>query len=438
MNKRLKIIAKTMIGVYNSVNMTRRAKHHKALVGTYGQLNYIRSYSNRKFIALKQYNDQMNKQLIKTCKPIKVGFILYTSSIWNVDELYHMLQQDPNFDADLVLTHIKMSDSSSSEDMFRKTYEYFSERRYSIKKASETDASQYDILFYQMIGHVTEANFNIHNIPLNTIILYTSYSYMLADIADKLNAGLYHLSFFYYTDSIYYNRLVERVNCYTGNAKYIGFPKMDKYYQSANDRRSDKKIIIYAPHHSVHRTVELKSATFADNYKEILALAKKHHESTYWIYKPHPSLRGTSVVAGIFKSGTEYDEYEEQWRRLGNAEVVSQGDYFPLFKESDAMITDSVSFLAEYQFTNKPLLLLESGKIKYNDFGKSIVEILYRCPGSDITGIESFIQDVIDGRDVMKEKRIDFFEKNLAYMQNGISANQRIYQDILELTGTWK
>ena len=99
------------------------------------------------------------------------------------------------------------------------------------------------------------------------------------------------------------------------------------------------------------------------------------------------------------------------------------------------MITDSVSFLAEYQFTHKPLLLLESGKEEYNDFGKSVVDILYKCPGTDISGIESFIENVLSGKDEMKEERMEFFEKNLAYRKDGMSANYRIYKDILELTG---
>lgn len=426
----LKWFFKMILGAIYARKMSNQKLREKSLSGTYGQLNYIRNYSSEKFVELKKYNDTKNISDIAKCRKVRIGFVLYTSSIWNVDELYNIVMNDDMFEVELILVHVKVQDRTSSRDMFAQTFKYFFDKGYPIKAADSIDVTQYDILFYLTISNIEEKNINIKSIPLKTIVLYTSYSYMLADIPSKFNALLYHISYRYYTDSFFYKSCIEKKDCYTGNARYFGFPKIDQFYAAKYVRRSSKKIIIYAPHHSVHRTKQLRSATFADNYKQIFELAKKYSNETYWIFKPHPSLRSTSVAAGVFKSLDEYDNYENNWDRLDNAEVVSKGDYYSVFKESDAMITDSVSFLAEYQFTHKPLLLLESYCTSYNEFGRKIVDILYKCSGKDVLAIEKFINDVLNENDIMRDERDRFFYQYLDYMNDGISASKKIYKDI--------
>lgn len=97
------------------------------------------------------------------------------------------------------------------------------------------------------------------------------------------------------------------------------------------------------------------------------------------------------------------------------------------------MITDSISFLAEYQFTHNPLLLLKSGKEKYNDFGEQVVKILYTCAGNNTEDIEKFVNNIIAEKDEMFSIRKEFFESKLAYMKNGKTANKKIFEDIKSL-----
>lgn len=406
------------------------------LRGDYLKFKQIASKNKNRFKKYKAYNDKINLHRIKNKKFVKCGFVLYSSSMWNYDELYSLLEDHKGFSADIIVAHIldDNTDKESAQLEYEKTMKYFKQKYNNVFEANSIDVNNYDILFYLTPYKLKEKNISYFYVPLNVLLLHSSYSYMLAGNMSKLNLWLYHLAFTYYTDTYFYKSILEKTDLYTGNAKYLGYPKMDQFYAAEFKRRSTKKIIIYAPHHSVNYT-EFKSATFEDNYLAILELAKKHTDSTYWIYKPHPLLRPHSVVAEVFGSVEEYDRYVEEWSNLENADVVTSGDYFSIFKESDAMITDSVSFLAEYQFTHKPLLLLESGKEQYNDFGNSILNILYKCPGDDISGIDSFIQDIVFGNDDMREKRMAFFEENLSYRENSMSANYRIYKDILEFTG---
>lgn len=424
-----KILGKYYIAKYKTI-----MKKQTSLSCSYGTLRFVASSSRENFKKIKKYNDNYNIRQLCQKESIRFGFVVYTSSMWNVDELYNLLINNERFDVSIIVAHVKMSDEDSSNREYTKTIEYFKTLNYRVIEANSlNDMSTYDILFYLSPTVFSDRIVDIFNIPMCTTILHTSYSYMLAGNMDKLDIWMYHWALKYYTDSEYYKELVERSRYYTGNADYHGFPKMDKYYTADTFRPSTKNVIIYAPHHSVNYE-KFKSATFEDNYLAILELAKKYADTTYWIYKPHPLLRANSVLGGVFKSVEEYDEYEKQWESLENAEVKTNGEYYSIFKGSDAMITDSVSFLAEYQFTGKPLLLLESGKETYNEFGKKIISILYKCDGKSIAEIESFVTDVIDENDQMKGLRETFFKENLFYMQQGITANRRIYEDIIKFT----
>ena len=401
---------------------------------TYGQMFFIKDYSIDKFISIKKYNDEMLTSKIRSHNRVKFAFVTYTSSMWNLNYLHQLLCEDCRYDVDVVVGRFSIKDESAREKEYNETIKYFKDLKYSIIEAENIkDISEYDVLFYLTPFAFFDDNINLKNVPTNVLLLHASYSYMLAGNMRKLEIPLYHLVYRYYTDTDFYQKMISKLKFYTGNAVYLGFPKMDYFYQAQCQKRSTKKIIIYAPHHSVNYT-KFKAATFEDNHNEILELAKEYIDTTYWIYKPHPLLRAHSVEAGIFSSVDEYDIYEEKWRQLQNAEVISAGEYFSIFKESDAMITDSVSFLAEYQFTHNPLLLLKSEKEEYNNFGQSLIDILYQCLGTDIGRIESFVKNIIASNDEDKGKRMAYFEKNLSYIQNGKLANERIYEDILSFS----
>lgn len=423
-----RMYAKMLIHKFNTC-----MKQHSPLKGKYDSFRFLAENYVDDFKTIKCYNDKMNLERIKNKDKIRFGFVVYTSSMWNVDELYHLLCNNHRLDTSVIVGLIEMPDMESAKKEYDETLQYFVEKNYHVVEAKNLhEEEQFDILFYLTPFRFHDENIDLLQIPLSTISLHTSYSYMLAGNMHKLDLWMYHWTMRYYTDSEYYNDLIAKAKYYTGNAVYLGFSKMDKYYSTDPLRLSEKKVIIYAPHHSVHYT-EFKAATFENNYRDMLNLAKKYADSTYWIYKPHPLLRSHSVLGKVFKSVEEYDKYENEWDSLPNAKVITGGDYFSVFKGSDAMITDSVSFLAEYQFTGNPLLLLESGMESYNEFGQEIVCILYKCDGSAISEIEEFVVNVIKDHDEMKHERKQFFEKNLSYIMEGATANRRMYDDIVQL-----
>ena len=393
----------------------------------YRYLWYLSFFSKKHFLRIKTNIISSNKERLKQKGICKVGFIVYTTSMWSVDGLYQKMEKDECYDASVIVTPF----SDATEKVYNATKKYFIDKNYKVETPEDEsfDVNSYDLLLYTNPYISIDKYLNIFSLNLNTLVSYVSYSYMLADNAEKLNMPIYLLSWQFFCDSEYYKQFIEKNSrIYSNNAVFCGYPKMDSFYLIPNviDAPSKKKTIIYAPHHSVNRE-DVKAATFEENGWFFLYLAEKYKDKLFWIVKPHPLLRTHSVESGIFSSEEQYDSYLNRWVDTGSAIVVETGDYFESFKQSDAMVTDSVSFLAEYQFTGKPLLLLESGRQTYNSFGESIKQILYRCKGNDFETIISFLNDILADNDTMKEYRKVFFASNLIPKDGDVYANNNIY-----------
>ena len=113
---------------------------------------------------------------------------------------------------------------------------------------------------------------------------------------------------------------------------------------------------------------------------------------------------------GLF-SLSEIDDYFSAWNNLPNGSVVEDGNYMDLFKSSDAMILDSISFISEYMYTEKPLLFLckEKDILKkwFNEYGQMTVKQLYEAHSWE--DIEHFIDHVvIQGNDPLYKQRVCF------------------------------
>ena len=160
-------------------------------------------------------------------------------------------------------------------------------------------------------------------------------------------------------------------------------------------------------------------------------LAEKYKDSIQIAFKPHPMLKPKLDQ----RWGREKaDEYYNRWAELENGQL-EQGEFKDLFLGSDAMILDSISFIAEYTITNKPAFFTigKTSRVNLNTFGKKIFKELYKPNGDLKKGIEDFVVNVvINGNDYQREKRTQFINE---YMlpPNGISASENIYNDMVDI-----
>lgn len=415
------------------------------------------------YLKIKSYLENINIQRLRRQEKITVGFIANYASTWIGNELYQLLEKSERFEPYVFLIS---NHNGQSEEMIKEEYKqnlkFFWEQNLRVVQTLDLDTGkQYT---WEEIGIKPEVciwltpwidlfreHFYLLNFSLDMICTYIPYGFMIAEnenqnfVYHQYNQILHNVAWKNFEES---RTAVEmaRKYAYVGdnNAVYTGYPKMDMFYEEQNTQEDiwnkltkcsgnpKTKRIIYAPHHTLDENEPVHFSTFADNYMLMLELAEKYQEETVWVFKPHPQLKYKAIKAGIFADISEWNEYEEKWKNLKNADIMEEGMYSEMFRKSDAMILDSVSFLAEYLYVGKPLLLLECNGQRFNDFGKLLVEIHYRAQGADKNVIEKFITEIVIGEnDEKKEEREEFFKKNLDYMSiKGKGASANIYEEL--------
>ena len=217
--------------------------------------------------------------------------------------------------------------------------------------------------------------------------------------------------------------------------KVTGLPVMDELLtpkerlQDVWPVKDSRKRIIYAPHHTIAdmHWEGIGYSTFLDYCDFMLEMRDKYKDQVYFVFKPHPSLRDRlNKHWGEEKTNAYYS----QWEREGNS-CVRGGKYLALFKYSDALIHDCSSFTVEYMYMDKPVLYLlrdEHHADNMIPYAKEAFDLHYK--GNSQKDIEAFILDVINDVDPLKEKRVEFKEKNLL-PPNGRTACENIMDSIL-------
>ena len=198
---------------------------------------------------------------------------------------------------------------------------------------------------------------------------------------------------------------------------------------------SPKKKIIWAPHFSIQGEGLLNQDSFIWLYEVMLRLASKYQDRVQFSFKPHPRL--LSILYELPEWGKERaDAYYQTWNERENTQLDT-GSYIDLFKESDAMIHDSFSFIAEYHLSGKPALFttkkLPEVLNKMNAFGRDALNTHYI--GDSESKIVEFIEHtVLEGIDPQKKEREAFYQKYLL-PPNGGSASENIYNEIINGLG---
>ena len=110
------------------------------------------------------------------------------------------------------------------------------------------------------------------------------------------------------------------------------------------------------------------------------------------------------------------NDYYNRWATMDNTQIV-EGDYLGLFKYSDAMIHDCVSFTIEYCYTKNPVMYLikerdiNSHRSELNEFGQRAFDL--HTHGCTKEQIKAFIQMVAEGKDDKKDQRVQYYNDSL-------------------------
>lgn len=404
------------------------------------------------FIADKdEYNNFVEKifsvsaKKIRRKDKIKIGFVVRDASQWCGDDLYNLFAKDNRFEV-TILSYLRLRQAALSELVnkdFWRGIEQFKQRNLNIVALDNLKARvpNQDILIF-LTAYFSESPklLRPENLTLKTLMTHIPYSF---DIAIR-GKGYYNRLIFHTAWKIFFSSDLgkevyaknNRIGMPRGYAN--GYPRMDIFFvQNSNFHfdwkmtRPNAKKIIYAPHWSINAVT--RYATFQWNHQFMYEFAKNHPEIS-WIIKPHPALPTSSVKEKIFSSAKEYEEYLQKWNDLPNAQVYTGAYYQALFATSDGMIHDSGSFIAEYQFVNKPMIFLTREGEKFNALGEEILKASYLVDGKDLKAIAAMMQKVfIEGNDYKAPQRREVYKKYLDYPNyTGMLASEFIYQSIVD------
>ena len=374
---------------------------------------------------------------------LRILFVVIHRSTWKTDTLYNILKKDPKFSPCIIVAPDTRNPPEWSNNELNEAFKSFSEKGYEVYLGSLKDDENRVLI--QGIGPDIIIFNNPHDRVRPSLRECLLEDYISCYIPYHIEVGNYGGNLPQYNQVFHnaiwkifsphavskntYNQVADRKG---KNVIVAGYPGLEAIISSDKSERDPwkkrgLKRIIWAPHHSI----DMPSLPYSNflRYAEIFREAvDKYSDEVQWCFKPHPLLKPKLLKHSDW-GHARTEEYFDFWENHTNTQI-EQGEYHSLFRNSDAMVHDSGSFLAEYIYVNKPVMYLWSSEQLpdfFNQFGNEALDACQR--GNNATNIHEFISSVIEGRDIGRLARQAFLENNPVKV-SGILPSERI---VLEL-----
>lgn len=417
----------------------------------------IDSYQKKKLVKRMQVKHQELLVGLKGKEKIRVVFLVIHENTWKADEVFQRMLEDDFFEPIiLVVPYITYNGATKVSiertlEVNNKSFSYFESRGYEtysavdksgnvVKQVSDLNP---DMVYFSCPYPETSQEF-YSKIFKSYLSFYIPYFYMIYswDGDDKFYNTSFHNSMMrtYLPHKTSYNKAIN-ISCADNRQWFLsGYPSCERLYSKASNKRawnsgSDNKIkLIWAPHHSIYEDMLPNLGSFlfvADFLKEI---AVKYKDRIYLSFKPHPLLK--AKLDDHPEWGTDKtNEYYNFWNKSGFSQL-DEGEYLDLFIQSDAMLHDSSSFLAEYLFVEKPVMYIDfknNFNGQFNDFG---IKAYQSCLiAKNITDIESFIDGLLFGSNQITKNHAEFLENEIYPFYKDKLPSERIIEDIKQSLG---
>jgi hypothetical protein len=182
-----------------------------------------------------------------------------------------------------------------------------------------------------------------------------------------------------------------------------GTPKLDALVKKVSEGNKSWPLnnegnfkIIWAPHHSFS-PAWLNFGNFQQTFTDMLSFAQANPDVDL-VLRPHPLMFRTLIDRDVIHEDV-LKQWVAQWNELPNTAIDADGDVALLFGAADLMVTDGISFLAEYPLaTNKPGVFFENpehwpfsdlgelaanANIRVSDYGE-LLEVIHKVRSSGL------------------------------------------------------
>lgn len=362
--------------------------------------------------------------------PIRVAFLqMYITSNQDIPVFERMLA-DKNFDPYFIVYPDYYRAKSFSDDMYRRT-KSFLEDKYGIERVLAGKCGDIYIDFTDKFDMMTTNNPYANMTPPQFRIeywtkkgipsFYISYFYMGRCYVTEWNLKMLSFSCFWriFVENNYVIKIAKQCQVLKGrNCILTGCLKMDAYLDIVPVPRTRKRILV-APHHTIEPS-EVSVGCFMEYADKFLDLVQSFPQVDF-VFRPHPQLRqklaGSQKLKGLIPWGEKKtNAYFDALRKEPNLIISEEGDYLQEFADSDALIHDSGSFLAEYLYTGKPCAYVYRNTINrektFKELGEKCIAAHYVMYCHD--DVKRFVQSVVlDGNDEKKVEREQFAKREI-------------------------
>lgn len=384
---------------------------------------------------------------IKKKKQLRIAFFVQNSSQWKYELLFKKLKKQTEFTCFIVAIP-NFSKNSWVED-FEDVCEMFSHTNYDLIRGFCFDKNEVikstkinaDLIFYSQAREYPDP-FAIEKFN-NSISAYVPYTiFCNNDPLYSYNKTFHNLLWAHFVPTKSHLKNSCDFSEINGkNSLNLGYPGCDNYHPRYlkhlkkqnvwKDENSNSIKIIWAPHHTIsnfgddvgHAGDHSTFLNYSLFMKELTLKFKNHVQIAF---KPHPNLKD-KLYQHIEWGMERTDEYFEFWHTNSNS-ILSEGEYEHLFAQSDALIHDSVSFMAEYIFLKKPVLYLIKNKTylpkTLNKFGLLALKLHQQAQSQK--EILTFVEKLIESNSDKKRKQKELFLKEYFSFSNDITASDRI------------
>lgn len=378
------------------------------------------------FLHMQQKHKELLQQ-IKGKEKIKVVFLAIHKSVWKVDPVFQKMLADPFFEPIiLVCPYTPYGEERMWQDM-KECYEYFDQKGYPLLSAYNKEEQRWltleeiqpDIVFFTNPHNLTRKEY-YEDAYSNYLSCYVPYFFLTT--THENDQSIYNQNFHnalwanYMPHEFSYNESKRISACKGKNVFLSGYPFIElfvekKIYKDAWKKQNSKKIkIIFAPHHTIGKG-SLQLSNFLLIAEQIKVVAEEYASLIQWSFKPHPILKSKLYLNEDW-GRARTDAYYDFWKKNDYTQL-DEGDYVDLFLQSDAIIHDSGSFIAEYPFVNKICgYLVLNGEVQtssINCFGKEALRAYVKL--NAIVSIRSFVESILHNQFKLLEGHKEFVSK---------------------------
>jgi hypothetical protein len=261
---------------------------------------------------------------------------------------------------------------------------------------------------------MTHESFSVVRMAKQGILpFYISYAYMGRTKFEihAFDSPVTNSTWKFFLESSYGKEIFEKyIEDSSESTVVTGYCKMDFLSNfHFNTARTRKKIII-SPHHTVREWKDGLNLSNFLRYSELFLELPQLYPDIDFIFRPHPLLFVTLASEDLWGK-TKTEKYLTDIRSFNNVVYSDGPDYFDLFADSDGLIHDCGSFLAEYFYTDKPqCYLLRSPAAIEQEFlpgGREMLDHAYQAfSGEDITHFIDCV--IVAGKDTMQASRLEY------------------------------